>query len=138
MSQRLCVLGALMFARLSAEPRQHAAAIPLRVDHSDAEVDQQSQRSAAGSESKCSVVVLPVSDCRHLHRQFWEIMKGADDKIQRSLTQQRSARWQAVAAEIAENNMEKAQMQSVSVFPPKKSTKAYILTYICRPWKRWR
>ena len=54
----------------------------------------------------------------YLHRQFWEIMKGANDKIQRSLSQQRSARWQAVAAEIAENNMEKAQMRSVRVCLP--------------------
>ena len=48
-------------------------------------------------------------------------MKGADDKIRRSLSQQRSARWQAVAAEIAENKMEKAQMQSVRFPLAKKS-----------------
>ena len=100
--------------RMSAEPRQHTAAIPLQVDSSDAEADQESKRSVRVMlQSLFSSRATCLAPNTHVNRKFWEIMKGADDKIRRSLSQQRSARWHAVAAEIAGKKMQMAQMRSV-------------------------
>ena len=70
-----------MFGRLSAEPRQHAAAVPLQVDYPDTEADPQSQRSAARADIDCLVAcfVVPLFHCPLLTQEIL----GNNDRCER-------------------------------------------------------